>query len=208
MLRLAISRNLQILPKTLGPFTSKTVNGLSNRLNPSASVAIKHRLFSLSTVRLCEAQAGDGDGEGEKIPDTGGLDESMFTDRVYKPHLDRRYRRLIGTDRDRTIPIPYETSVEYLQSSAYKTTYGDEPVWVKYRRVFGGGQFPKFRTRKTCTTPFHKYILIWNSSPCPICRDKYLVLHELNVDLLKQFISPYTGEVSLFLLLLFMSSDL
>lgn len=196
MLRLAISRNLQILPKTLGPFTSNTVNGLSNRLNQTASVAINHRLFSLSTVRLCDAQAGDGDGEGEKIPDAGGLGDSMFTDKVYKPYTDRKYRRLIGTDRDRTIQIPYETSVEYLQSSAYKNTYGDEPVWVKYRRVYGGGHLPKYRTRRNCMSRFHNYIMIWNSSPCPICRDKYLVLHELNVDLLKQFISG--GEVGFF----------
>lgn len=32
-------------------------------------------------------------------------------------------------------------------------------------------------------------------NPCPICRDEYLVLHEKNVDLLKQFISPFTGEI-------------
>lgn len=36
---------------------------------------------------------------------------------------------------------------------------------------------------------------IVTGNPCPICRDEYLVLHEKNVDLLKQFISPYTGEV-------------
>lgn len=199
MLRLAISRNLQILPKNLAAFTLNSVNGLSNRLNQTASVAINHRLFSLSTVRLCEAQADDG--ENENVVDNDGLDPDMLTDRVYNPKQDRKYKRLIGTDRDRTIPIPYETSIEYLKSSAYKTTYGDEPVWVKYRRVHKG-QLPKFRTRLNCIAKYHKYKLIWNNSPCPICRDKYLVLNENNVDLLKQFISPYTGEVSSFFILL------
>lgn len=32
-------------------------------------------------------------------------------------------------------------------------------------------------------------------NPCPICRDEYLVLDYRNLDLLKQFISPHTGEV-------------
>lgn len=32
-------------------------------------------------------------------------------------------------------------------------------------------------------------------SPCPICRDEYLVLDYRNTGLLKQFISPYTGEI-------------
>lgn len=210
MLRLAISRNLQILPKNLAAFTSSAVNGLSNCLNQTASVvAINYRLFSLSTIRLCEAEAVDRDDEGENVAKNSDLDESMLTDFTYKPHLERKYKRLIGTDRDRTVSVPYETSIEYLKSSAYKDTYGDEPVWVKYRRVHKG-QLPKFKTRRSCTTLFHKYKLIWNNSPCPICRDKYLVLNEMNVDLLKQFISPYTGEVNLFLyfLPLIMSIDL
>lgn len=204
MLRLAFLRNLQILPKKLTAFTSYAANGPLNRFNQTASIANNHRLFSLSTVRLCDAQAGDGEseGDGEKVV-ANDLDPSMRTDKVYKPRQDRKYKRLIGTDRDLTIPVPYEASIEYLTSEAYKTTYGKEPVWVKYRRVHKSGQFPKFRTRLSCTTKYHKYRLIWNTSPCPICRDKYLVLHEMNVDLLKQFISPYTGEVSSFLLLLY-----
>lgn len=200
MLRLAIARNLQILPKNLAAFTSNAINGLSNRLNQTASVAINHRLFSLSTIRLCEAQAGDGDGENV-VEQNDGLDPSLLTKRNYAPRADRKYKRIIGSDRDRTIPVPYETSIEYLKSSAYKTTYGNEPVWVTYRRIHKG-QLPKYRTRKDCITSYHKYRLVWTSSPCPICRDKYLVLHETNVDLLKQFISPYTGEVSSFLFII------
>lgn len=36
---------------------------------------------------------------------------------------------------------------------------------------------------------------ITTGNPCPICRDVYLVVDYRNVELLKQFISPYTGEV-------------
>ena len=43
---------------------------------------------------------------------------------------------------------PYEVSVRYLKSNAYKRTYGDKPVWVPYRRNFKG-TFPP-RTRRKC----------------------------------------------------------
>lgn len=99
-----------------------------------------------------------------------------------KPVIDPR--------KDRTKVIPVETSLRYMKSAAYKTTYGDEPVWVKYRRNFKGQFIPK-RTRETCIIKG----MIANGSPCPICRDEYLVLDYRNVDLLKQFIDPHTGQV-------------
>ncbi|KAK3933395.1 28S ribosomal protein S18b, mitochondrial [Frankliniella fusca] len=92
--------------------------------------------------------------------------------------------------KDRSIKIPVETSIRYLKSRAYKATYGDEPVWVPYRRNTIG-QVPPTKTRRTCI----KNDRIATGNPCPICRDEYLVLHETNTDLLKQFISPYTGEI-------------
>lgn len=91
---------------------------------------------------------------------------------------------------DRTKIIPVETSIRYLRSSAYQQTYGDQPVWTQYRRNFKG-QHPPRKTRKTCV----RAGLIATGNPCPICRDEYLVLDHNNVELLKQFISPYTGEV-------------
>lgn len=91
---------------------------------------------------------------------------------------------------DRTKIIPVETSMRYLKSAAYKTTYGDLPVWVPYRRNHKG-QYPKLKTRKTCIRAGK----ISTGSPCPICRDEYLVLDHNNVELLKQFISTHTGEV-------------
>lgn len=37
--------------------------------------------------------------------------------------------------------------------------------------------------------------MISTGNPCPICRDEYLVLDYRNVDLLKQFISPFNGAI-------------
>ncbi|XP_066157413.1 small ribosomal subunit protein mS40 [Euwallacea fornicatus] len=91
---------------------------------------------------------------------------------------------------DRTQVIPVETSIRYLKSAAFKQTYGDEPVWIPYRRNHKGALPPK-KTRKTCIRGGK----ISTGSPCPICRDEYLVLHEENIELLKHFISPHTGGI-------------
>lgn len=91
---------------------------------------------------------------------------------------------------DRTKIIPVETSIRYLASEAYKTTYGEQPVWVPYRRNHKG-LIPPSKTRKTCI----RGGVISTGSPCPICRDEFLILDHRNIDLLKQFISPYTGQV-------------
>ncbi|XP_035779504.1 28S ribosomal protein S18b, mitochondrial-like [Anopheles albimanus] len=92
--------------------------------------------------------------------------------------------------KDRTRVIPVETSVRYLASEAYRQTYQDDPVWKHYRRNHKGAYPPK-KTRKTCIRKGR----ISTGNPCPICRDEYLVLDHNNIDLLKQFISPQTGEV-------------
>ncbi|XP_068205032.1 small ribosomal subunit protein mS40 [Palaemon carinicauda] len=92
--------------------------------------------------------------------------------------------------KDRTKVIPVEMSMRYLKSSAYLTTYGSDPVWKKYRRNFKG-QFAPKKTRRTCIRNGQ----ISTGNPCPICRDEYLVLDYQNVDLLNQFISPFTGEI-------------
>jgi ribosomal protein S18 len=104
---------------------------------------------------------------------------------------DAKTEELIDPAIDRTKIIPVETSIRYLKSAAYQTTYGEQPVWVPYRRNFRGQHQPP-RTRKTCIRAGR----ISTGNPCPICRDEYLVLDHNNVDLLKQFISEHTGEVS------------
>ncbi|XP_065164183.1 small ribosomal subunit protein mS40 [Atheta coriaria] len=97
---------------------------------------------------------------------------------------------LLGISTDRTQTIPLETSLKYLKSKAYKQTYGEDPVWVPYRRNHKGA-IPPRKTRKTCIRGGH----ISTGNPCPICRDEYLVLHENNTALLNQFISPQTGAI-------------
>ncbi|XP_050527160.1 28S ribosomal protein S18b, mitochondrial [Daktulosphaira vitifoliae] len=92
--------------------------------------------------------------------------------------------------KDRSTVIPVETSIDYLKSDAYKTTYGDNPVWKEYRRNHKGS-IPPNKTRKTCI----RADKISTGNPCPICRDEYLVLDYRNVDLIKQFISTNSGQV-------------
>lgn len=99
-------------------------------------------------------------------------------------------KRKAYAPRGRSKPVSPETSIRYLKSASYKTVYGDEPVWVKYRRNFKGQWIPR-KTRKACI----RGGVIVTGNPCPICRDEYLILHYTNVDLLKQFIDPYTGEI-------------
>ncbi|XP_043263090.1 28S ribosomal protein S18b, mitochondrial [Colletes gigas] len=92
--------------------------------------------------------------------------------------------------KDRSKIIPVETSIRYMQSDAYKQTYGNDPVWKLYRRNHKGG-IPPQKTRKTCI----RKSVISAGNPCPICRDEYLVVDFVNVNLLKQFISDYNGEI-------------
>ncbi|XP_076661817.1 mitochondrial ribosomal protein S18B [Halictus rubicundus] len=92
--------------------------------------------------------------------------------------------------RDRSQIISVETSIEYLQSEAYKECYGNSPVWTLYRRNFKG-QIPPRKTRRTCI----RNKVVTTGSPCPICRDEYLILDYRNIELLKQFIAENSGEV-------------
>lgn len=112
------------------------------------------------------------------------------TNRIQKEAEEQQNLEVRGVTRDRTEQIPVETSIKYLKSLAYQKTYENKPVWVLYRRNHKG-MFPPRKTRKTCI----RGGVIATGNPCPICRDEYLVLHEENIDLLKQFICPYTGNI-------------
>ncbi|XP_030644654.1 small ribosomal subunit protein mS40 [Chanos chanos] len=78
---------------------------------------------------------------------------------------------------------------DYLESEEYIERYGSKPVWSDYRRNHKGG-IPPQKTRKTCIRG-DKIC----GNPCPICRDPNIIIHYQNVNLLQQFISPYTGIV-------------
>ncbi|XP_031622917.1 28S ribosomal protein S18b, mitochondrial [Contarinia nasturtii] len=168
MLRLTLGKNLNIFSKTLATNVDQAVllNGFANHQKKLSHETIDHRPFSLTTTRFCEEK-----------------DES-------EERVSPMYKKYAGTLRDRTKKIDVETSIEYMQSGAFSSTYGDKKVWQLYRRVHKG-QFPRRKTRLTCI----RHNVIATGSPCPVCRDEYLVLHHENVELLKQFISPYTGEL-------------
>ncbi|XP_056876595.1 28S ribosomal protein S18b, mitochondrial [Takifugu flavidus] len=78
---------------------------------------------------------------------------------------------------------------DYLTSEEYIERYGAMPVWTSYRRNHKGG-IPPQKTRKTCIRG-DKIC----GNPCPICRDRNIVIHHQNVKLLQQFISPQSGIV-------------
>ncbi|XP_064649883.1 small ribosomal subunit protein mS40-like [Lineus longissimus] len=96
----------------------------------------------------------------------------------------------MAAEKPKRLVVDPPTSIRYLKSKAYRTTYGDDPVWKHYRRNFKAG-IPPEKTRKTCIRAGE----VSTGNPCPICRDEYLVIDFKNRDLLKQFINPYTGEV-------------
>jgi small subunit ribosomal protein S18b len=83
-----------------------------------------------------------------------------------------------------------ETSLRYMESDAYKTVYGNEPVWKNYVRNRTKQRFPHY-TRDFCAEEG----LYIRGNPCPVCRDEYLLLDYRNVKLLKQFVNDHTGEV-------------
>lgn len=103
-----------------------------------------------------------------------------------------RYDGLLERDpsRDRSRKISVETSIRYVNSQAFKDGYGNDPVWFLYRRNHKY-QFAPPKTRKMCI----RNDVIMTGNPCPICRDEFLVVSYKNVELLKQFISPITGEL-------------
>ncbi|KAG4071823.1 hypothetical protein HA402_005984 [Bradysia odoriphaga] len=127
----------------------------------NAAILNHNRYLSVSVTRFCA-----------KTPSAEDI-----------PEVDR-------SDKDRTRIIPVETSIKYLNSEAYKTTYGDQLVWQPYRRNHKC-QFAPRKTRQTCI----RKGFISTGNPCPICRDEYLVVDYRNLGLLNQFISPQTGEI-------------
>lgn len=131
-----------------------------------------NRALSVSVVHRCKEADANEENQG---------DSSVKNN---KPNQTTK----LNIDRTRIIPV--ETSIRYLKSEAYQTTYGDQPVWVQYRRNHKG-QIPPRKTRKTCI----RQGKISTGSPCPICRDEYLVLDPRNTGLLQQFISEHTDQV-------------
>jgi len=145
---------------------------LSSRL---LSTSPSHHLStSPSLLNREEDAVEEEEGEGEE--EDGELNsEEEFLKKYHDP-------------KDRTRQIPVEISIKYMESVAFKKAYGDSPVWTHYRRNHKRQWAP--RTRETCIRQGH----VSTGSPCPVCRDEYLVLDYRNTALLNQFIDPYTGK--------------
>jgi len=95
--------------------------------------------------------------------------------------------------KDRSRDIPPEVSIKYMESLAYKNTYGDDPIFKHYRRnfkPFHSGR-PPLKTRETCI----RQGVISAGNPCPICRDRYIIVDYRNTALLNQFLEKYTGKI-------------
>lgn len=168
-LRLAIVKNCGAIRNSLAPL-SGTLNISSINVNRFVIPAISNstRSLSLTVPKYCDANATD------------------------EPEVEKKKsHRYDKPNRDRSKIIPVETSIEYLTSDAYKETYGERKIYDGYRRVHKGSIAPR-KTRESCI----RFNVVTTSSPCPICRDEYLVLDHKNLDLIKQFISPHSGEVS------------
>jgi len=141
---------------------------LHETTNQSTLVLRPRRLFTTSS----QCRNADDEQVG------GGNEEESFVKSYYD-------------ERDRTRVISPELSLEYMESAAYRNAYGDEPVWKYYRRNIKGGNLFIPRTRKNCI----KHQRVQGASPCPICRDIYLVVDYRNIKLLQQFIDEYSGVV-------------
>ena len=139
---------------------------------PILKPIVSQRNFS-TTLETEEDGASEREVEEEE---NGEVDsEEQFIERYLDP-------------KDRSRIIAPETSIKYLgkilslirihsviflplESVAFKTTYGKDPIWTKYRRNFKGQRLP-LKTRETCI----RQERISTGSPCPICRDEYLVI--------------------------------
>lgn len=152
--------------------------------NILARIALSRTGVVSSQLHTARALNNENQKQQEETADSLPADESLGE----KRELTEQDLKLMRKDRTKQIPV--ETSIRYLNSSAYKQTYGDHLVWEQYRRNHKG-PFPPRKTRKTCI----RHGMITTGNPCPICRDEYLVLDHRNIELLKQFISPQTGQV-------------
>lgn len=167
-------QNLRLLPflssrllSTSPPHLLSTSPSHHLSTSPSRLLSTSPSLLNREEDAVVEEEAEEEDGELNS--------EEEFLKKYHDP-------------KDRTRRIPVEISMKYMESVAFKKAYGDSPVWTHYRRNHKRQWAP--RTRETCVRQGR----VTTGSPCPVCRDHYLVLDYRNTALLNQFIDPYTGK--------------
>jgi len=135
-------------------------------------------ISSTPSLRDQSQQGNHNDSENVEDEDSEDKSEESFINKYYD-------------EKDRSRIIPPETSMKYMDSKAFETSYGNDFIWRKYRRNMKGTPRYAVKSRETCV----RQERITTGSPCPLCRDQYLVLDYRNVSLLKHFIDPYTGQI-------------
>ncbi|KRX17178.1 28S ribosomal protein S18b, mitochondrial, partial [Trichinella nelsoni] len=121
----------------------------------------------------------------EEIDNDQGRMASVNLEELGTNDVEKRKRKLR--------PIhPWPVSVKYMESETYKQTYGNNLIWVLYRRNMKGPMHMLSRTRPNCVDGDGRFR---TNYPCPICRDEYLVIDYRNIKLLQQFIIPQTGQL-------------
>ncbi|XP_023324891.1 28S ribosomal protein S18b, mitochondrial [Eurytemora carolleeae] len=170
------SRNFPISHFLQNQLIKTNINHLKLRLPVS-----KNTFCTSRSLLAADDEAEEEIKEEEEQDEDGSVHGDNVGDFVEK-YYDQK-------DRSRNIPV--ELSMKYLESVAYRATYGDEPVWTHYRRNMKGGNLFIPKTRESCIRDKK----IANASPCPICRDEYLVVDYRNIGLLQQFIDPYSGAL-------------
>jgi len=173
-------KNNFYLVKVLHGHQSPSQTVIHRNLNFARTSIPSLRLFSSSDIsksKNLESDVSDSDTDSEEYEDD---------DEFVKKFLDPK---------DRSRVISPELSIKYMESTAYKTTYGDEPIWTHYRRAYDGRKGykgrPPLKTRETCIRQGKVQV----GSPCPICRDEYIVVDYRNIALLNQFLDDYTGKL-------------
>ena len=89
-------------------------------------MATTTRNFSTGQI-LCSSE-NEIDEEGDENEMEEGEEDSEET--FIKKYLDPK---------DRSLEVSPEISIKYMESVAFKTTYGNDPIWKKYRRNFKVG---------------------------------------------------------------------
>ena len=125
---------------------------------PTFKPIVPQRNFSTTPSLGTEEDAAAIEQDLDEEENEEGDSEEQFIERYLDP-------------KDRSRIISPEISIKDLESVAFKTTYGKDPIWTKYRRNFKGQRLP-LKTRETCI----RQDKITTGSPCPICRDEYLVI--------------------------------
>jgi len=146
----------------------------NNAVNKDHFYLVASHNFSTTHAQLCSSP------EEEVAESTQHQQRDDFVEKFYDPNDRSRY-------------ISPDLSIKYMESAAYRATYGDDPVWKHYRRNMKGGQLFIPKTRDSCVLLKRGVHRVDTASPCPICRDEYLQIDYRNVALLEQFMDPYSG---------------